>query len=187
MVTTKKRLEQIENALIALAGGGAGFAAGRMGVGPAAKAAVRSPIGQAALAGYTYGQIKEELDARDTMVAEQQFGPTAGALTEIAQRLTPLPIPIAQTAALGASIGIKARKKAKSKFNKAVGAAMKGVKKSTQGGPKGVISKPKAVFSKVTKIASKINQAKKAKVKLPKRPKGKVDRLVYDITKRILK
>jgi len=84
-------------------------------------------------------------------------------------------------------LGLKARKKAKSKFNRAVGAAMKGVKKSTQAGPKGKISKPKAVFSKVTKITSKINQAKNANVKLPKRPKGKVDRIIYDITKRILK
>ena len=69
MVTTKKRLEQIENALIALAGGGAGFAAGRMGAGPAAKAALRSPVGRAALAGFTYSQIREELNERDREVA----------------------------------------------------------------------------------------------------------------------
>ena len=53
MATTKERLEQLENAILVLAGGGAGFAAGRMGTAPAAKAAARSPIGQALLAGFT--------------------------------------------------------------------------------------------------------------------------------------
>ena len=77
-------------------------------------------------------------------------------------------------------------KKRTNKFAKAVGAGIKGIKKSTSMGAKGVINAPKKAFAKVTKIASTINKAKKMKVKLPKRPKGKVDRLVYDITKRIL-
>jgi len=81
--------------------------------------------------------------------------------------------------------GRKAKKRT-NKFSKAVGAGIKGIKKSTSMGKKGVINAPKKAFAKVTKIASTINKAKKMKVKLPKRPKGKVDRLVYDITKRIL-
>jgi len=81
--------------------------------------------------------------------------------------------------------GRKAKKRT-NKFAKAVGAGIKGIKKSTAMGKKGVINAPKKAFAKVTKIASTINKAKKMKLKLPKRPKGKVDRLVYDITKRIL-
>lgn len=81
--------------------------------------------------------------------------------------------------------GRKAKKRT-NKFSKAVGAGIKGIKKSTSMGKKGVINAPKKAFAKVTKIASTINKAKKMKLKLPKRPKGKVDRLVYDITKRIL-
>ena len=53
-------------------------------------------------------------------------------------------------------------------------------------GKKGVINAPKKAFAKVTKIASTINKAKKMGAKPLKRPKGKVNRLVYDITKRIL-
>jgi hypothetical protein len=81
--------------------------------------------------------------------------------------------------------GRKAKKRT-NKFAKAVGAGIKGIKRSTSMGKKGVINAPKKAFTKVTKIASTINKAKKMKLKLPKRPKGKVDRLVYDITKRIL-
>ena len=44
MATTKERLEQIENALIALAGGGAGFAAGRLGATQAARSAGRLAV-----------------------------------------------------------------------------------------------------------------------------------------------
>lgn len=77
-------------------------------------------------------------------------------------------------------------KKRTNKFAKAVGAGIKGIKKSTSMGKKGVITAPKKAFAKVTKIASTINKAKKMKLKLPKRPKNKVDRIVYDITKRIL-
>ena len=81
--------------------------------------------------------------------------------------------------------GRKAKKRT-NKFAKAVGAGIKGIKKSASMGKKGVINAPKKAFAKVTKIASTINRAKKLNVKLPKRPKSKVDRLVYDITKRIL-
>ena len=161
MVSTKKRLEQIENALLVLAGGGAGFAAGRMGVGPAARAAAASPVGRAALAGYTAAQLREELNARDRMVAEQEFGPTAGALTAIAQRVQPLPVPLAQATVAGMELGKKTRKKATSKFNKAVSAGMKAAKASTSYGRKGTINNAKKAFTAVTKTASRINKGGK--------------------------
>jgi len=165
MATTKERLEQIENALLVLAGTAGGFTAGRVGAVPAARIAARSPVGQAALAGFTYGQLKQELDARDAMVAEEEFGPTAAALTEIVQRVSPLPIPIARAAAVGAKAGLKTRKKAKSKFNKAVSAGMKAVRASKSYGKKGTINNAKRAFSAVTKVASKVNKGKKVSAK----------------------
>ena len=160
MASTKKRLEQLENAILVLAGGGAGFAAGRMGAGPAAKAAARSPIGQALLAGFTLSELREELDARDAMVAEQEFGPLAGRATELVQRISPLPVPIAQAAVKGFDIGKKVRKKT-TKFNKAVSAGMKAARESTSYGKKGTINNAKKAFSAVTKTASKINKGGK--------------------------
>ena len=56
------------------------------------------------------------------------------------------------------------RKKSPSKFNKAVSAGMKAVKKSTSYGGKGKIKPAKRAFSVVTKLAS----AKKKKKKAPK-------------------
>ena len=161
MATTKERLEALENAILVLAGGGAGFAAGRMGTGAAAQAAARSPVTQAALAGFAYSQLKEELDRRDAMVAEREFGPLAGAATELVQRLSPVPVPLAQATVAGMQIGKKARKKTKSKFNKAVSAGMQAVKASTSYGKKGTINDAKKAFSAVTKTASKINKGGK--------------------------
>ena len=154
MVTTKKRLEQIENALIALAGGGAGFAAGRMGAGPAAKAALRSPVGRAALAGFTYSQIREELNERDREVAEQEFGPLASRGLGVVQRLNPFPVPLAQAAKFGMDVAPKVRKKTKTRFNKMVSAGMKQAKANSSYGKKGTINNAKKAFSAVTKAAS---------------------------------
>ena len=161
MATTKERLEQLENAILVLAGGGAGFAAGRLGTGAAAQAAIRSPVGQAALAGYTVAQLREELNARDRMVAEQEFGSGAAAIQEIAQRLSPVPVPLAQATVAGMELGKKTRKKAKSKFNKAVSAGMKAAKASTSYGKKGTINNAKKAFTAVTKTASRINKGGK--------------------------
>ena len=161
MATTKERLEALENAILVLAGGGAGFAAGRMGTRAAAQAAVRSPVGQAALAGFAYSQLKEELDRRDAMVAEREFGSLAGSATELVQRLSPVPVPVAQATVAGMELGKKTRKKAKSKFNKAVSAGMKAAKASTSYGKKGTINNAKKAFAAVTKEASKINKGAK--------------------------
>ena len=161
MVSTKKRLEQIENAILVLAGGGAGFAAGRMGTRAAAQAAVRSPVGQAALAGFAYSQLKEELDRRDAMVAEQEFGSVAARATELVQSLSPVPVPLAQATVTGMKLGKKTRKKAKSKFNRAVSAGMKAAKASTSYGAKGKLNNAKKAFAAVTKTASRINKGGK--------------------------
>ena len=161
MATTKERLEQLENAILVLAGGGAGFAAGRLGTGAAAQAAIRSPVGQAALAGYTVAQLREEINARDRMVAEQEFGSGAAAIQEIVQRLSPVPVPLAQATVAGMELGKKTRKKAKSKFNKAVSAGMKAAKASTSYGKKGTINNAKKAFTAVTKTASRINKGGK--------------------------
>lgn len=56
-------------------------------------------------------------------------------------------------------------RKKKSKYNRAVSAAMKAVKKSTKGGKKGVISGPKRVFSTVSKAVSKVNKGAKVSSK----------------------
>ena len=161
MVSTKKRLEQIENAILVLAGGGAGFAAGRMGTGTVAKAAVRSPVGRAALAGFTYGQIRDELNERDREVAEREFGPTAGAFTELAQRTQALPVPLGQATVAGLELGKAVRKKTVNKFSKAVSAGMKAAKASSSYGKKGTINNSKKAFTAVTKAASKINKGGK--------------------------
>ena len=172
MATTKERLEALENAILVLAGGGAGFAAGRMGTGAAAQAAARSPVTQAALAGFAYSQLKEELDRRDAMVAEREFGPLAGAATELVQRLSPVPVPLAQATVAGMQIGKKARKKTKSKFNKAVSAGMQAVKASTSYGKKGTINNAKKAFTAVTKEASRLNKGAKVGKKGIKRKIG---------------
>jgi hypothetical protein len=172
MATTKERLEALENAILVLAGGGAGFAAGRMGTGAAARAAVRSPVGQAALAGFAYSQLKEELDRRDAMIAEREFGPLAGSATELVQRLSPVPVPVAQATVAGMELGKKTRKKAKSKFNKAVSAGMKAAKASTSYGKKGTINNAKKAFAAVTKEASRINKGAKVAKKGIKRKIG---------------
>ena len=165
MATPKERLEQLENAILVLAGGGAGFAAGRLGTGAAAQAAVRSPVGQAALAGFTISQLREELNARDAMIAEQEFGSIAGRATELVQRISPVPVPLAQATIAGLQLGKKARKPVKSKFNKSVSAGMKAVRSSKFYGKKGTINNAKRAFSAVTKVASKVNKGKKVSTK----------------------
>ena len=60
-------------------------------------------------------------------------------------------------------LGLKKRKK--SKYNRAVSAAMKAVKASTKGGKKGKISSPKTVFKTVSKAVSKVNKGAKVSAK----------------------
>jgi len=60
--------------------------------------------------------------------------------------------------------GARLRRRGPSKFNKAVSAGMKAIKKSTSYGKRGVIKPAKKAFALVTKLAS----AKKKKKKAPK-------------------
>ena len=80
----------------------------------------------------------------------------------------------------------KAVKKTKSKFNRAVSAGMKAAKNSASYGKKGVINAPKKVFTTVTKIASKINENKKRGKLLPKAPKAKGPKALYNAIKKVL-
>jgi hypothetical protein len=59
----------------------------------------------------------------------------------------------------------KFRPRKKSKYNRAVSAAMKAVKASTKGGKKGKISSPKTVFKTVSKAVSKVNKGAKTSAK----------------------
>jgi hypothetical protein len=165
MVTTKERLERIENALIALGSGGAGFAAGRMGAGQAVRSAGRlalgTPAGRAALAGFSYSALRDELNERDRELAEQELGAQFSEPLDIIRRTQPLPIPVGRAAVEGVKLGKQVKKRAKTKFNKAVSAGMKAVKQSKFGGKKGTIKNAKSTFSTVNKVVSAVNKGKK--------------------------
>ena len=172
MATTKERLEQIENVLLVLAGGGAGGALGyslgtrgAMGTGTAVgRAAVTTPTGRAILAGYTYDQLVEEILERDRQAAQAQ---NMNGLGEEALRQLSGPIPILPgfTASLAKPKAEKTKKRVKSKFNKAVSGGMKAVRSSKFYGKKGTINNAKGAFGAVTKVASKVNQGKKVSTK----------------------
>ena len=161
MATTKERLEQIENALLVLAGGGAGFAAGRMGTVEAAKAAAKSPLTRQALAAASYAALRAELNRRDQEFFEQETGRALPTALELTQAISPAPLPLGTLSAVGQKIGKAGRKKVKSKFNKAISAGMKAVRNSSSYGKKGTINNSKKAFSAVTKTASKINKGGK--------------------------
>jgi hypothetical protein len=78
-------------------------------------------------------------------------------------------------------------KKTKSKFNRAVSAGMKAAKRGTSYGKKNVISAPKKVFSTVTKMASQINKARQGTRRMPKLPKAKGPRSLFNAIKKVLK
>ena len=161
MASTKKRLEQLENAILVLAGGGAGFAAGRMGTAEAAKAAARSPLTRQALAAASYAALRSELIRRDREFLEQETEQSLPLAAQLTQAINPAPLPLGALSAVGQKIGKSGRKKVKSKFNQAVSAGMKVVKGSTSYGKKGTINNSKKAFSAVTKTASKINKGGK--------------------------
>jgi hypothetical protein len=165
MPTLRERLEAAETQLAFLAGGATGAAVSRLGPIPAARGAARlavgTPQGRAVLAGISYSVLRDELNARDQAAAQERFGPLAGDVVGLAQRTQALPLPIGQAAVLGADVGLKARKKVQSKFNKAVSAGMKQVKASTSNGKKGSIKDAKKAFATVTKTVSKIKKGGK--------------------------
>ena len=162
-----KRLEQIENALIALGAGGVGYKLGRGGVVETARRgalgtgrlAMRNPTiatAGAIMALYQAGLLD---DITDPLLERGLRNPTPGVREEfggapdyIRSALTP------------AAITKPVRKK-KTKFNKAVSAGMKAVRASTSYGAKGKINNAKRAFSAVTKVASKVNKGKKVSTK----------------------
>jgi hypothetical protein len=181
MATTKERLEQIENALLVLAGGSAGFSVGRQGVTGTARSVVRpvvaTPQGRAVLAGLTYNELVEEIQARDREIAQAEGGDSI--FMEATRQFSgPIPQVPGVLASLAREPAKKTRKKAKSKFNRAVSAGMKAVKASKSYGKKGTINNAKRAFSAVTKVASKINRGKKVS---PKGVTGTIARAVRKI------
>lgn len=165
MATLRERLKAAETQLAFLAGGATGAAVSRVGVTPAlrgaARVAVGTPQGRAVLAGISYSVLRDELNARDQAAAEERFGPLAAAALPAVQKLSPLPLPLAQATGLGLDIGKSVRKKSVSKFNKAVSAGMKQVRASTSNGKKGSIKDAKKAFATVTKTVSKIKKGGK--------------------------
>ena len=161
MATTKQRLEQIENALLVLAGGTAGFGVGRRGAVGATTAVGRAtlgtPVGRALLAGITYDQLVKEVLERDREIAQAEG--TENIFFE-AQRQLPGPIPILP--GFTASQAKKTRKKTVSKFNKAVKIGMATVKKSKSFGKPGTFSNSKKAFATVTKTVSGLKKGRKA-------------------------
>jgi len=75
---------------------------------------------------------------------------------------------------------VKAKKRVRSTYNKAVSKAMKAVKASTKGGPKGKISNAKKTFGTVSKAVSKARKGGKLS---PKGVTGVVKRAISGIFK----
>lgn len=158
-----KRLEQIENALIALGAGGVGYQLGRRGVVETAKRgafgtgrlAVRNP--QAATVGAIIALYQAGLldDLTDPLIEGKFFNPTPGVREEFGGA------PESVRRAFTPAAVTKPARKTKTKFNKAVSAGMKAVKASSSYGKKGTINNAKRAFSAVTKVASKVNRGKK--------------------------
>ena len=176
MASDKEKIKRLEQAVIFLAGGGAGFAAGRMGIGPAARSGARlalgTPQGRAVLAGFTASQLRDEIIQRDDEIARAELGDTVADILKIPRAASPVPIPFGTIGAETLKAGKPKAKKARSKFNKAVSAGMKAAKASTSYGKKGTINNAKKAFSAVTKEASRINKGAKVAKKGVKRKIG---------------
>lgn len=176
MATDKKRLERLEKAIIFLAGGGAGFAAGRQGIVPAARSgarlAVGTPQGRAVLAGIAAKELRDELNRRDDELARAELGDQVADILRIPRAASPVPLPLGVGLAAAADVAKPAAKKTRSKFNKAVSAGMKAAKASTSYGKKGTINNAKKAFTAVTKEASRINKGAKVAKKGIKRKIG---------------
>jgi len=139
----------------------AGLAAAR-----AAPAAAAHPIGVGTALGFA---ALATPPGQDLLAAAAEHGRQSRILFERAQQemmTTPQQLEAALTSApvSAATVVPRIRKRAVSKFNKAVSAGMKVVKQAREYGGKGKIKPGKKAFTLVTKIAS----AKKKKRKAPK-------------------
>ena len=169
MATTKERLEQLENALLVLAGTGAGYSVGKRGVAGAAAAAARTggryairsglqtPQGRGLLAAVAYSELVDELNERDREIARRE-----GTENVFMEATRQLPGPIPMLPGFTASLAKKARKKTVSKFNKAVSVGMATVKKSKSFGKPGSFSNSKKAFATVTRTISGLKKGRKA-------------------------
>jgi len=164
MATTKQRLEQLENALLVLAGGGAGYGVGRRGVVGATSAVGRAALmtapGRAVLSGITYNQLVQEVLERDREIAQAEG--TENVFFE-AQRRLPGAIPMLP--GFTASQAKKVRKKTVSTFNKAVKIGMAAVKKSKFNGKAGSLTNAKRTFGTVAKTVSRAKKGAKLSTK----------------------
>jgi hypothetical protein len=168
MATTKERLEQIENALLVLAGGATGYSVAQRGVAgtarPVARVAVGTPQGRALLAAVSYSELVNEINERDREIAQAEG--TENIFFEAQRRLGgPVPIAPGFLTSMAEAPAKKTKKRVKSKFNKAVSGGMKAVRSSKFYGKKGTINNAKRAFGAVTKVASKVNQGKKVSTK----------------------
>ena len=177
LVGTLKRLATP----IGRVGASVGGALGRSAIGAAAPLAANPFIGGTALGlaalqtpqGQDLLEWAEEKGRRDRVAFEQYKADVGMRMQDFAsdplgyaQDLRPdrpMGGRLAPSEALLGKLGIKKRKK--SKYNRAVSAAMKAVKASTKGGKKGKISSPKTVFKTVSKAVSKVNKGAKVSAK----------------------
>ena len=160
---TRKMLAYAGRKGIQLAGFGARAAA------PLIPPAVQTATPYAIGAGLGYAALQTE-PGQELLAQAAEHGRQSRILYERAQQEIMTTPQRLEAAVQSAPVGVPPitapmiKKRAVSKFNKAVSAGMKVVKKSTSYGKKGTIKPAKKAFALVTKLAS----AKKKKKKAPK-------------------
>jgi|ETN02SMinimDraft_4_1059925.scaffolds.fasta_scaffold46894_2 hypothetical protein len=132
---------------------------------PVVPAAVQSATPYAIGAGLGVAALQTQ-PGQDLLAAAEEHGRQSRILFERAQQeimTTPQRLEAAFTSQPVSPTQVvpRIRKRAVSKFNKAVSAGMKIVKASTSYGKKGIIKNPKKAFAAVTKTVSKANKGKK--------------------------
>ena len=169
MASLEDRLEQLENAVLVLSGGGVGYQIGKGTAKQVVRRGISShPVGAGALAlialqraGVLDPVVEELIDRglrNPTMgVGEELGGVTRGVRKE----------------------GRKQARKVTTKFNKAIQSGMSIVKASTSYGKKGTINNARKAFSRVTKTVSRVNRGLKV-------PKTGITRKIGLAAKRIL-
>jgi hypothetical protein len=169
MASLEERLEQLENAVLVIAGGSAGYQIGKGSLRQAVTRGVSAnPVGAGTLA----------------LIALQRAGMLDPVVEELVDRGLRNPT-IGVSEGLG-GVSTAVRKEAKkqtrkvtTKFNKAIRSGMSIVKASTSFGKKGTINNARKAFSKVTKTVSRVNKGLKL-------PKTGITRKIALAAKRIL-
>jgi len=169
MASVEERLEQIENAVLVLAGGAAGREIGK------------GTFRQALRRGFSANPV---VAGGLTLVQLQRMGLLDPFVEEIIERGLRNPTIGVGEDLGGVTSGVrkeaqKQKRKVTTKFNKAVREGMKVVRASTSYGKKGSINNAKKAFTVVTKTVSKVRRG----LKMPK--KG-ITRKIALAAKRIL-